>query len=63
MSEIVSISIISGEIKKGERKGQQWEAVKIKVGEWEKVVFVGQDSIIKTQFEFKYIKSVLEGES
>jgi len=63
MSETVSITLVTGEIKKGERKGQQWEAVKITIGEWEKLVFVGNDSLIKTNFELKYIKSVLEGEA
>lgn len=54
------IEIIEGTISKGERKGEKWEAVKLTVGEWTKVIFVGRDSLIKTQFEFKYLKSILQ---
>lgn len=64
MSETVSITLVTGTVKKeGPNKGNTWEAVKIKVGEWEKMIFVGQDSLIKTNFELKYIKSVLEDEA
>jgi hypothetical protein len=56
------LEIISGDIKKGDRKGQKWEALRITIGEWQKVIFVGNDSPIKTQFEFRYIKQQLEDE-
>ena len=60
MSEIVSISKISGKISKGDRQGQEWQGIKIQIGEWSRVILQGKDSIIKTGFEMKYIISVLE---
>lgn len=62
MSETVSISLVKGTIKKGERKGQEWQGVSIKIGEFQKLIFVGNDSPIKTNFEMKYISQVLTEE-
>lgn len=62
MSETVSISLVTGKIKKGDRKGQHWSGVKIKIGEFSKLIFVGNDSPIKTNFEMKYISKILTDE-
>lgn len=62
MSETVSVLSITGTIKKGDRKGQVWEGVKLKIGDFQKVIFVDPQGPIKTNFEMKYIQNVLKEE-
>lgn len=55
------LEIVSGTIKKGDRKGQEWHALKITVGEYSKLIFPNSTQPLTiTNFEFKYIKEYLE---
>jgi len=55
------LEIVSGTIKKGDRKGEQWYALKITVGEYQKLIFPNsKQPLTITNFEFKYIQTYLE---
>lgn len=55
------LEIVSGTISKGDRKGETWEAIKITVGEYQKLIFPNSSQPLKiSTFEFKYIKEYLE---
>jgi len=54
------LEIVSGTIKKGDRKGQKWYALRISVGEYSRLIFPGSTQPLTiTNFEFNYIKKEL----
>lgn len=52
------IEIVEGTNKKDATK--KWKALKIQIGEWNKLVFVGSDRVlIQSNFELDYIEKVV----
>lgn len=55
MQETVSVSVVKGTYKKGDRKGQTWYALSTQVGEYQApLVF------FKSNFERKYVLNQLK---
>lgn len=55
MSEIVSVTVITGTYKKGDQKGSKWYALATQVGEYQApLVF------FKSKFEQKYVLNQLK---
>jgi hypothetical protein len=52
------IDIVEGTNKKDSTK--KWKALKIEIGEWSKLIFVGSDRpLIQSNFELEYIEKVI----
>lgn len=53
------IDIVEGTNKKDPSK--KWKALKIEIGEWSKLIFVGSERpLIQSNFELEYIEKVIK---